>query len=100
MRIHMQAAIGGVCLVVCTLSCGSQPIGEPEDQVGSLRAAIEIGPSTHDVTAVRFDLVAADSGCDAAALATLTVPLEAELAPAAASGGETAAHHNAHKPAN
>lgn len=95
-RIHAaigHAAIGGVLLGGFTLSCGSQPIEEPDDGVGSLRAAIEIGPSTHDVTAVRFDLVLADSGCDAPALATLTVPLEAELAPASVLGGETTSHH-------
>jgi hypothetical protein len=91
-RIH--SAVGIFCLAGVTFSCGSQPIGEPpEDPVGSLRAAIEMGPSTHDVTSVRFDLVAPDSGCDAPALATLTVPLEAELAPAAVSGSEAAAHH-------
>lgn len=93
MRKRIHAAIGGVCLAGFTLSCGSQPIGEPDGRVGSLRAAIEIGPSTHDVTAVRFDLVSADNGCDAPALATLTVPLEAEQAPASVTGGETASHH-------
>jgi len=93
MRRRIHAAVGGICLAGFTLSCGSQPIDESEDRVGSLRAAIEIGPSTHDVTAVRFDLVATDSGCDAPALATLTVPLEAELAPASVTGGETASHH-------
>ena len=93
MQKRVHATIGGICLAGFTLSCGSQPIGEPEQQTGSLRAAIEIGPSTHDVTAVRFDLVAADSACDAAPLATLTVPLEAELAPASLTGGETTAHH-------
>ena len=90
-RIH--SAIGGFCLTGLTLSCGSQPVGEPEDRVGSLRAAIEVGPSTHDVTSVRFDLVSADSDCSAPALATLLVPLEEELAPAAVSGAEAAAHH-------
>ena len=92
MRKRIHAAVVGVCLSGFTLGCGSQPIDEPDEKVGSLRAAIEMGPSSHDVTAVRFDLVAADSGCDATALATLTVPLEAELAPAAVSGDE-AAHH-------
>ena len=92
MRKRIHSVIGGVCLVGCTLSCSSQPIGEPEGRAGTLRAAIEIGPSTHDVTAVRFDLVAPESGCDAPALATLTVPLESELLPASA-GGETSTHH-------
>jgi hypothetical protein len=93
MRKCMQSVLGGVGLIGFTLSCGSQPIDEPEEPVGSLRAAIEIGPSTHDVTAVRFDLVSPDSGCESAALATLTVPVEAELLPGAISGEETAAHH-------
>lgn len=93
MRKRMHAAVCGVCLAGLNLSCGSQPIDEPEDPVGSLRAAIEIGPSTHDVTAVRFDLVPPDSGCDAPALATLTVPIESELAPAAVLGEEAAEHH-------
>jgi hypothetical protein len=93
MRKRMHSVMGGVCLIGVTLSCGSQPIDEPEGSVGSLRAAIEIGPSTHDVTAVRFDLVAPDGGCDSAALATLSVPVEAELLPAAISGEEAASHH-------
>lgn len=92
MRKSMLWATGGVCLVGFNLSCSSQPLDEPEDRAGSLRAAIEIGPSTHDVTAVRFDLVAPESGCDAPALATITVPLEEELAPGSVSG-EEAAHH-------
>src|SRR6476659_8341362 len=75
MRARIHSAIGGVCLIGFTWGCGSQPIGEFDDRVGSLRAAVEIGPSTHDVAQVRFDLVAADSGCDASALATLTVPV-------------------------
>lgn len=89
-RIHVL--MGCVCLASFSVSCGSQPIDEPEERAGSLRAAIEFGPSTHDVTAVRFDLVGADAACDAAALATLTVPLEAELAPASVAG-EAASHH-------
>jgi len=93
MRKRVHSAIGGVCLVGCTLSCGSQPLGEPEGEVGSLRAAIEVGPNTHDVTAVRFDLVSVDGGCDSPALATLTVPLEAELAPASVSGEQGTGHH-------
>jgi len=92
MRARIHSAIGGVCLIGFTWGCGSQPIGESDDRVGSLRAAVEIGPSTHDVAQVRFDLVAAESGCDAAALATLTVPVQAELAPTSISG-EAAAHH-------
>lgn len=85
--------VGKVCLVGATWSCGSQPIGEPEPEVGSLRAAIEIGPSVHDVSAVRFDLVTAADSCDAPAVATLTVPLEAEQAPGSVSGEESSAHH-------
>ena len=75
MRKCMHWAMGGVCLVGFNLSCSSQPLDESEDRAGSLRAAIEIGPSTHDVTAVRFDLVPPDGGCDAPALSTLAVPV-------------------------
>jgi mono/diheme cytochrome c family protein len=92
MRASIHSAVGGICLVGFTFGCGSEPIGEPEDGVGSLRAAIELGPRTHDVTQVRFDLVSAESDCDALPAATLTVPLEAELSPASVSG-EGAAHH-------
>ena len=60
MRKRIHAVMGGICVAGFTLSCGSQPVDEPEARAGSLRAAIEIGPSTHDVTAVRFDLVAVD----------------------------------------
>jgi PKD domain len=90
-RIHVL--IGCVCLASFSVSCGSQPLDEPEERAGALRAAIAFGPSTHDVTAVRFDLVAVDEACDAPTLATLTVPLEGELAPASVSGGEAASHH-------
>jgi PKD domain len=92
MRARIHSAVGVVCLAGFALGCGSQPLPEPDGQVGSLRAAIELGASTHDVAGVRFDLVPSDSGCDSPALATLTVPLEAELAPASVSG-DAAAHH-------
>jgi len=93
MRNRIHSVIGGVCLTGFTLSCGSQLVDGPEGPVGSLRAAIEIGPSSHDLAAVRFDLVSAVSGCDAPPLASHTVPLEAELAPASLSEGETVQHH-------
>jgi len=93
MRKYIHSAVGSVCLLGCTLSCSSQPIGEPEGRVGSLQAAIELGPTTHDVTAVRFDLVPADANCDVPPLATLSVPLEAELAPATVAGEDGSAHH-------
>jgi hypothetical protein len=64
-----------------------------EGRAGSLRAAVELGADTHDVTAVRFDLVADDADCDAPALATQTVPMEAELAPASVSGSANDKHH-------
>ena len=93
MRQSVHGLMGCVCLVSVALSCSSEPLGEADERAGTLRAAIEFGPSTHDVTAVRFDLVAADAGCDAPAVSTLTVLLEAELAPASVTGGEAASHH-------
>jgi hypothetical protein len=93
MRKLMHRAIGGVCLVGCTLSCSSQPLDDPKDDVGLLQAAIEMGPRTHDVTAVRFDVVPAEGDCNVTALSSVTVPLESELAPTSGSGAEMAAHH-------
>jgi hypothetical protein len=93
MRERIYVLVGCVYLASFSLSCGSQPLDEPEERPGALRAAIAFGPSTHDVTAVRFDLVAVDESCGAPAVATLTVPLEAELAPTSVSGGEGASHH-------
>lgn len=92
MRKRGQALLGGICVAGFTFGCGSQPMGSSGDRVGSLRAAVEVGPSAHDVTAVRFDLVSPDTNCDAPALATLSVPLETELAPEAVLAGEGATH--------
>jgi hypothetical protein len=92
MRITALSAMGYLGLAVFMLGCGSQPGDDPEGASGSMRAAIELGPTTHDVTAVRFDLVPADGECDAPALASHTVALEAEVAAAAADSG-TEQHH-------
>jgi hypothetical protein len=86
-------------LLLCTAfiggfgGCGGQPPGDSEGASGSLSAAIEFGAGTHDVTAVRFDVVAADSNCDAPALASHTVPLEEEPAPGSVEGGQPVSHH-------
>lgn len=75
------------------LSCSSQPLDTPEAAAGSLRAAIELGASTHDVTAVRFDVVPQEGSCEDAPLFTHTATLEAELSPASLNGGEGEHHH-------
>jgi hypothetical protein len=93
MRSTALSAMGYLGFTAFMLGCGSQPGDPPEGVSGSMRAAIELGPTTHDVTAVRFDLVPADGECDAPALATHTAPIEAELAPAATSGADTEQHH-------
>lgn len=92
MGTSMVLGLGGVCLVGFTSGCSSQPLDRGDQPHGILRAAIELGASAQDVTAVRFDLVPADSGCDAPALATQTAPLEAELAPATVSGAQGEEH--------
>lgn len=93
MRTSTRFLVGTACLGLLGASCGSQPPGETEGSPGSLSAAIEFGPSTHDVAAVRFDVVPAGGGCDAVAIASQTVPLEAEPAPGSLTGGESASHH-------
>jgi hypothetical protein len=83
----------GTALLGSFSACGAQDPGDKDGASGSLSAAIEFGTSTHDVTGVRFDIVPADSGCDATAIASRTVPLEAEPAPGSVEGGQPVTHH-------
>src|SRR5689334_8040620 len=86
-------------LLLCTTflggfgGCGGQPPGASEEPSGSLSAAIEFGAGTHDVTAVRFDVVAADGNCDSTPIASHTVSLEEEPAPGTVEGGQPVSHH-------
>jgi hypothetical protein len=71
--------------------CGDGDTGHEPGTTGSLRAAVQISGDRHDVTAMRIDIVAASDGCDATPVATETVQLENEAAPASlASSGEHA----------
>ena len=92
MRISSTSAIGISYFAALTLGCGGQPEGGADGSAGTLRAAIEIGASTHDVTEVRFDIVASDGGCDATPIGSQTVGLQAERAPPSGSG-ELGPHH-------
>lgn len=90
---RMRLFLGVACLAVLIPSCGSPSPEELEGPVGSLSAAVELGAGTHDVAAVRFDVVVADAACDAAPLASQTVALEAELAPGSLAGVGSGSHH-------
>jgi len=56
------------------------------ERVGSITAAVELGALAHDVTGVRFDVLAAESPCDGTVLATETRALESEPLPATLAG--------------
>ncbi|HWA78039.1 MAG TPA: hypothetical protein VG937_37145 [Polyangiaceae bacterium] len=93
MRTSSLIWLGTVGLGLLAANCDSQPPNDTGGSPGSLSAAIEFGPSTHDVAAVRFDVVPPDGGCDGVPIATQTVPLEAEPAPGSLEGGGSASHH-------
>lgn len=90
MRTSSILLVASTCLSSVLASCGGEPPGNAESQLGSLGAAIELGPNTHDVAAVRFDIVPAGDNCDAPPLATQVVALEAETA---LESSEPTAHH-------
>lgn len=92
MRASTRLLVGTVCFGLFSGCGGESPGGDTEGSVGTLSAAVELGPTTHDVAAVRFDIVAADSSCDAPAIASQTVALEAELAPGSVEGAEAVSH--------
>ena len=72
-------------LFLCPLfGCVDPP--ESSEPVGKLSAALQFPLTQHDVISVRFDVVAAGGGCDDAALATRTIPLESEPLPASVAG--------------
>jgi hypothetical protein len=68
---------------------------DPEDPVqptGRLSAALQVSPSSHDVTAVKFDVVAAGGSCSDTPLASATIPLEDEPLPASVAGPGSGMH--------
>lgn len=83
MRIGNLCAAGTLLVVA---GCGGGDTGHEPGTLGSLRAAVQISGDRHDVTAMQIDIVAASDGCDATPLATETVSLEAEAAPASLVG--------------
>jgi mono/diheme cytochrome c family protein len=64
----------------------------PRDQVGRLSAALQFPQVSHDVDAVRIDVVAAGGTCDDMALASKTLPLESEPLPASVAGPGSGMH--------
>lgn len=80
MQYKFVAAVGIVAFAV--LGCGDGDPGSSEGEVGSLRAAIDISGGRHDVTAVRFAVMAAGEACDAEPIFSEIVGLEDEVLPA------------------
>jgi hypothetical protein len=93
MRATTRLLVGTVCLGLFSGCGGESPGADTEGSLGTLSAAVELGPTTHDVAAVRFDIVAADSSCDTPAIASQTVSLEAEPALGSLEGAEAVSHH-------
>jgi hypothetical protein len=71
-------------------SCSGPP--SEETPAGSLSASLEASTVLHDVTAVKFDVVASDASCDATAVASKTVALETEPLPASLAGPGAGKH--------
>lgn len=71
---------------VAIAGCASATDLDARTPVGSFSAALELGALAHDVAGVRFDVVAADSACDGAVLASETRALENEALPASLAG--------------
>ena len=63
-------------VVSATAGCSAGGSASPEGGLGSLHAAVEAADVLHDVTAVRFDVVAAEDECGATPLASETVSLD------------------------
>jgi hypothetical protein len=82
--------VSGCVVLSCGLvawGCGDDPAtGEAS---GTLRAAVELSEVSHDVTAVRIDVVGAGEACDASPLASETVSLEGEALPNSLTGSGT-----------
>jgi len=87
MRSNLMSVSFVVCSGVVALGCGDDPA--TAEAAGTLRAAVELSEVTHDVTAVRIDIVGAEEGCDATPIASETVALEGEALPDSLAGSGT-----------
>jgi len=76
-------------LVLLPSSCADPPDPGP---IGQLSAALQFPLTQHDVTSVRFDVIAAGGTCDDAAIATRTVVLESEPLPSSVAGAGSGMH--------
>src|SRR5436190_89524 len=79
-----------ISLLLALPACTDPP--DPVQPVGRLSAALQFPVNPHDVTAVRFDVVAAGGSCDAAAVASKTIALETEPLPASVAGPGAGMH--------
>jgi len=86
------------CIIVVGLwsfvvtGCGGGPTHGSEGPVGAIAAALQFPAVPHDVTAVRFDVVAATDTCDGAAVASRVVSLETEPLAASVAGAGSGSH--------
>jgi hypothetical protein len=80
-----------LCLSLLALSACTDP-PDAAQPTGRLSASLQIPLTSHDVTAVRFDVVAAGGTCDDLPLATRTVSLEEEPLPASVAGMGSGMH--------
>jgi mono/diheme cytochrome c family protein len=84
---RITLAVGLSCMGAATAAgCATATDLDAEADASSITAALELGALAHDVTGVRFDVVAADATCDGEALATETRQLESEPLPASLAG--------------
>jgi len=72
-----------------TAACSGGGGASPESGLGSLRAAVQVSDVEHDVSAVRFDVVAVEDECGATPVASETVTLEGAALPDAFAGSGT-----------
>jgi hypothetical protein len=90
MRMRSACSLWISLVLLPVLGC-SDP-AEPEPAVGQLSAALQFPLTQHDVTSVRFDVVAAGGSCDDAALASKTIAVESEPLPGSVAGAGSGMH--------
>jgi hypothetical protein len=88
--MSVRSACVWLSLSLLASSC-SDP-ADPVEPTGRLSAALQIPVSSHDVTAVKFDVVAAGGSCSDTPLASATIPLEDEPLPSSVAGPGSGMH--------